>query len=254
MTSDRVAEFVSRRRRERGKQKDSKVTPATLNKDLRAIKAAFRKAAAWGYVTQVPSITFVREQQTLPTYVLPEHFIAIYRACDQSASKPASRAQPADWWRGLLMFAYLTGWRIGEILSLTWDDVDLGTGTAKTRAEANKGKRDALIALHPVIIDHLVPLRVVSGPVFDWPHNRKTLQDEFDSIQADAKIDDEPIRARYTFHDLRRAFATMNALRMSEQALQTLMRHQSPLTTKRYVNVARQLKPALANIYVPDVS
>ena len=40
---------------------------------------------------------------------------------------------------------------------------------------------------------------------------------------------------------------------MSEQALQSLMRHASPLTTKRYVNVAQQLNPAVAKLCVPDV-
>ncbi len=84
--------------------------------------------------------------------------------------------------------------------------------------------------------------------MFPWGFDRKALQAEFDRIQSAAGID-----ARYTFHDLRRAFATLNAMNMSEQALQTLMRHASPLTTKRYVNVAQQLNPAVAKLYVPDV-
>ncbi len=58
---------------------------------------------------------------------------------------------------------------------------------------------------------------------------------------------------RYGFHDLRRAFATMNAADMTREALQALMRHQSSLTTERYINFARQMNPAVANLHVPEV-
>jgi integrase len=57
----------------------------------------------------------------------------------------------------------------------------------------------------------------------------------------------------YGFHDLRRAFATMNAANMTGDALQKLMRHQSYETTKRYINLARQMAPAVANLYVPPI-
>jgi hypothetical protein len=46
----------------------------------------------------------------------------------------------------------------------------------------------------------------------------------------------------------RRAFATMNAANMTREALQALMRHQSSLTTERYINFARQMAPAVANL------
>ena len=57
----------------------------------------------------------------------------------------------------------------------------------------------------------------------------------------------------YGFHDERRAFATMNAMNMTREALQSLMRHQSSSTTDRYINFAQQLNPAVANLHVPDV-
>jgi hypothetical protein len=40
---------------------------------------------------------------------------------------------------------------------------------------------------------------------------------------------------------------------MTREALQALMRHQSPMTTDRYINMARQLNPAIAALHVPDV-
>ena len=55
----------------------------------------------------------------------------------------------------------------------------------------------------------------------------------------------------YGFHDFRRAFATMNAATRSADALQSLMQHRDYQTTQRYINLARQLNPAVANLYVP---
>jgi integrase len=59
---------------------------------------------------------------------------------------------------------------------------------------------------------------------------------------------------RYGFHDLRRGFATMNWDRLTQDQLQLLMQHRDYKTTQRYINMARQLKPAAQNVYIPDVS
>ena len=55
----------------------------------------------------------------------------------------------------------------------------------------------------------------------------------------------------FGFHDLRRGFATYNADRMTADALQALMQHKDYHTTQQYINLARQLKPAVADIFVP---
>jgi integrase len=134
--------------------------------------------------------------------------------------------------------------------------MDSVTG-AKSRARDNKGKRDELVALHPVVIDHLKPLQTFHPNVFPWEHYEKKLYDEFARIQDEVGIDlpchiDRPHECtpachRYGFHDERRAFATQNALNMTREAVQVLMRHKSPLTTARYINMAQQLNPAVAN-------
>src|SRR5262249_3826212 len=49
-----VDDFIATRRGEAGKKRGALVSPATLNKDLRHIRAALRKAAKWGYLSTVP--------------------------------------------------------------------------------------------------------------------------------------------------------------------------------------------------------
>ena len=123
----------------------NRISPATVNKDLRYIRLVLNIAREWGLIVSVPRIHFLKQPQKLPTYVTPEHFAAIYQAC-KVATMPFNvpNVDPAEWWRALLVTAYMTGWRIQQLLSLEWSDIDLEAGTALTRAEVagNKGKRD----------------------------------------------------------------------------------------------------------------
>jgi integrase len=272
ITTERVDEFRAVRRTEAGKKPKSKVSPATVNKDLRHVKAALRVAVKWGDLDRMPDVEFEREPKKLPTYITPEDFARIYQACEAARFPAECSAGPAAWWRALLMFAQMTGWRIGEILALRWADVDLDAGRAITRAADNKGKRDEVTPLHPIVIEHLKPIRAFHPDVFAWEHHRRTLDVEFARIQDAAGIDlacpatgkrkdDEYAEGdehectgachRYGFHDERRAFATMNAPNMTRETLQVLMRHKNPATTARYINEARQLNPAVAGLFVP---
>ncbi len=239
----------------------STVSVATINKEFRHLKAALRKAREWGYLPAVPTFHMIREPKKLPLYVAPEHFAVIYQACDVAVAPAASNYSAADWWRSLLMFGYMTGWRISEILSLAWDDVSLDQGYAITRHDDNKGGRNEKVPLHRAVVGHLRKV-VDFGPlVFPWSKDRRSIWEEFARIQTEAGIDlpcsekHEHTKAchRYGFHDLRRAFATMNADRLTGDALQALMRHKSYSTTQRYINVARQLDQSAADLYVPDL-
>jgi integrase len=257
-----IDDFIAKRREERGRKPGSKVSPATINKDLRHLKAALRIAQEWGYLPKVPKIRMVKEPKKLPRFVTPEHFADMYGACDVAVRPAVQDYSAVDWWRGVLMFAYMTGWRISEIVgTLTWDDVSLDDAHAVTRHGDNKGKRDERVPLHSVVIEHLRKLVDLGPLVFPWSHGRTMLYKEFNRIQDAAGINlpcpekHEHTDAchRYGFHDLRRAFATMNADRLTGDSLQALMRHKSYQTTQRYINMARQLDQSVKVLYVPDV-
>jgi integrase len=262
LTAMHIDFYVSQRRKERGSRPGSLVSPATINKELRHLRAVLRVGKDWGYLPEVPRFRMLREPRELPTYVSGEHFAAIYAACEV-ARLPGGlqNGATADWWRGVLVTAYMTGWRISEVLSLRRDNLDRQKATAFIPAAATKGKRDVLLQLHPVVWEHLERLAGFGPLVFPWNHDDRTLYTEFARIQEAAGIK-LPCRQQhehgrycglYGFHDLRRAFATMNAERLTPDALQALMRHESYLTTQRYINLARQLDAAVADLHVPEV-
>jgi integrase len=249
-----IDEYIAKRSQEPGKRKGETLSPATLNKDLRHLRAILRRAYKWRYIDRAPDFTFEREPKRLPCYVAPDHFAAIYGACDAARWPDDQPYSAADWWRGLLTMAYMTGWRISELLAVRRDDLDLDAGTAFLAAADTKGERDELTKLHPVVVQHLRKVAGFSPTVFPWTRNPRALYDEFNAIQDTTKIGAPSSRkAHYTFHDLRRGFASMNADRLTADALQALMRHKSYTTTQKYINIARQLDTAVASLHVPDV-
>ena len=111
-------------------------------------------------------------------------------------------------------------------------------------------------------MDHLRKLADFSPFVFPWNGDKTALYDEFTRLQEAAGIKlacrekhDKHTRFChvYGFHDLRRAFATLNAERLTEGQLQTLMQHRSYSTTKRYINLAKQMNTAVGQLHVPEV-
>lgn len=258
ITSKVFADYVAARRQEprnpKAKEPDKqpRVSPATVNKELRALRAMAKRAFRWKYITEVPEIEFLKEHQKLATYIPPEHFTALYQACDHAKRPAGGTIRPGEWWRALLIVAYMTGWRIGQILALEWSQVDLDEGTILSLAKDNKGKRDQLLAVHPMVLDHLQAIRGFHVSVFPLEVDRRAIYTEFKRIQATAGVK-PPGKRLYGFHDFRRAFATMNADRMTGDALQALMQHKDYKTTQGYINMARQLKPAVAELFVPEL-
>jgi integrase len=251
ITTKHIDDYIAARRQERGRA-DKTLSPATLNKDLRHIKAALSRAEEWGYLPRMPRFHMEKVEKKIATYVPPDDFARIYQACDVARWPDRQPFPPGDWWRALLVTGYMTGWRIGALLALQRSDVDLKAATALSQAADNKGKRDQFIPLHPIVVAHLERLAGLSPLLFPWNHPRRALFDAFEDIQRAAGV--RPDRKHhYGFHDLRRAFATMNADKLTPDALQALMQHRTYTTTQGYINMARQLKPSVAGLFVPEL-
>ena len=251
-----IDDFTAKRRREQRKYRrreasglvEDTVSESTVNKDLRLLRAILKKAWKWKYLPEMPDFVMLREPRRLPDIMEPEHFAALYLACE-CMDKPAGMAyQPADWWRGLLVTLYMVGWRVMAVLALKRCDVDFERGMALTHAEDTKGKRDQRVPIHPVVLEHWARLSGFTAELFPWPHHRRTLWADFHRLCAKAVV------PRYGFHSMKRAFCTLNAPHLSEAVLGFLAQHQHPSTTKKwYIDPSRAAGEQVAMIYVPDV-
>jgi integrase len=245
VTTSAVDQFVERRKLDR-----ADISPATINKDLRALKAMVRKANRWDMLDRIPAFEFLREAQHDPDFIAEDQFAKLYEACG-TLKRPADKHyEPSEWWQALLAFAFTIGWRIGQILALKRDDLDFSSGTASVRAEDTNGKRDASIELHPWVLDHLKLIVGFEPFVFAWPHHRRTLSADFDRLKDAAGV-----VMPGQFHRLRYGFATYNAGVLDRDVLQRVMQHASSATTQRYINVVERMRQTKVadRIYVPSI-
>lgn len=166
------------------------------------------------------------------------------------AMVPKVRPNDPDDWRRLLNGLWLSGLRLGEALTLSWEPdagffVDLSGKHPQLRiyAEAEKGRRDRKLPLTPDFAQWLLqtPQNERSGFVFKLPglsegqmtHER--VGRNIAAIGRRAGVLGNCDTDKYaSAHDLRRSFGTRWAKRVMPAVLQKLMRHSAIETTLRY--------------------
>ena len=77
ITTQDVDAFIAARRKEPGEKKGSVLSPATVNKDLRHVKAVLNVAVEWGYLKQLPKFRMERVPKKLATYVNGDDFARV---------------------------------------------------------------------------------------------------------------------------------------------------------------------------------
>ena len=245
----------------RGRKQGSKMSHANVNKHLRHLKAALRKGPhVWDFLPKLPQITFLDEPEKLPVYMTPEDFDATYKACEY-ATLPAALPYPtSDWWRAIMVLGIMGGLRISEMLNLPWDDVHLDEGNLVVRHNQAKGRRDDVIPLHPVVIEHLRRITDYGTKVFDWPLRREVLWKEWGRIQKKGGVNrsctEEHVHSPrchvYGFHALKKACGTLNAKRLPKSVLNAFMRHRAFATTEKYyLNHDKLVEGVTDTMFVP---
>ena len=104
---------------EKGRKFKGRVSPGTINRELRVIRAALRCAVRWGYLKQEIDIQFLREDQQTQTAISAEDFAMLYDNAD-AATLPVmpNGVSTAARWRAQFMFIWFSGWRISQTLEL----------------------------------------------------------------------------------------------------------------------------------------
>lgn len=123
ITEDRVTAYVAHRRAEGA-------ATATVNRELAALKRAFRLAARASLVPRRPDIVLYREDNARKGFFEEAQYQAVL------AHLPAEL-------QAVVTVAYITGWRLrSEILTRQWQHVDLKAGWLRLEPGETKGPRD----------------------------------------------------------------------------------------------------------------
>jgi integrase len=176
ISSQTIDAFKAVRRKEDGKKPGFIISPATVNKEPRDVKAAMNRGHEWGWLPRVPKILMEKAPEKLPRFATTEHFAAMYHEGCKAAAMPRNQGEKYtsdEWWRALLCFAMLTGWRISEIMALK--RAHIVDGAANTRHDDNKSKRDSRVPLRRSIREQLEKIVSLNPLVFRWAHDDHTL-------------------------------------------------------------------------------
>jgi site-specific recombinase XerD len=152
-------------------------TVETAVKDAGQLMAIARYAARKRAIEIEPELTLPVPPQRAPMAWMKDELAAIFSAVDELPGR-IGQHQARDWWRALLLMLYYTAERVGALIALRWENVNLRQSSVLVPAELRKGRRaDKHFPLPPVAIKALLKLKAEAGTekVFEWPLCREMI-------------------------------------------------------------------------------
>ena len=241
----------------RSKRRKAGTSPNTINRNVCVIRAVLSKAVEWGILDFHPlaGLKPLRVDRSKPIRTLSAdergRLFATLAARDEELRE---KRRSANGWRRarrynlypelpyfgdhltpIVLTAYHTGMRRGEILSLRWEDIDFGRAQLLVRGETSKTAQSRVIPLNDPLAEVLTNWKAQTeastGPVFPAPDGGRMdkLRNSWVSLRKRAGIED------FRFHDLRADFASrlVNS-GVSLPVAQRLLGHSSPVITMKF--------------------
>lgn len=203
------------------------VKPGTVNKEFIRLRHLLNKAVAWGYLKANPSkgVKLLKEPPARVKYLVPEQVDRLLEAC--------GRHSMGLW--AIVTIAMNTGMRQGEILGLTWADVDLQAKTVTlTKTKNNECRTVPLNTEAEKALSTITRPSDCFTPVFPgWTRAKCTMS--FIRACRQAGIAD------FRFHDLRHHAASWLSMKgVNQRTIEILCGWKDPRTARRYQHVSNQ--------------
>ena len=224
VTRERVEGYKAHRRRDVG--------PATVNRELALLKHALRLAVEWDYLEASPAarVKLFKEPPGRLRYLSREEADALLEACSSVV-------------RPVVTTALYTGVRLGEILALDWDHVDLER--RQLRIVNSKNNETRVVPINDILYNTLTGLKPKKGEVFKSGRGvgYRSVRTAFETAVKKAGIKD------FTFHDLRHTFASWLAMEgVPMSTIGKLLGHKTPQMTMRYAHLAPEYLADVVNL------
>jgi integrase len=178
------------------------VSPASVNIELRTLRAFFNTALRWGHTERNPfaHVKLASVPEATPIFFSKEDFQKLLNAIKEG------------WLKEIIVFATLTGLRRGEIVNLHWSDVSFDRKTLTVRSSPTfktKQGRRRVVPLNDTAL-YLLQSRAnreISELVFTLngkPILAGWLSHKFKYYVHECRLEDD----RLHFHSLRHTFAS----------------------------------------------
>jgi len=215
------------------------LAPSSVNRELTVLSAMLKKALDWNYIKRVPSFTILKLPKRPVKFLSLEELDRLLECSN-------------DWLRPILIVLRNTGMRIGEVLHLRFNDIDLDKNVILIRSQKtnnfrivpiNKELREVLEWLSKYYVSPCslkVSIRHADQKVylFCLPDGSrvKSIKNSFKKACTRAGISATPHTIRHTFA----SHLVMNQVDLV--SIQELLGHSSISTTMIYSHVSRDYK------------
>ena len=221
ITTSNINAYIAHRKRQ-------KAATGTINRELEALKRAFNLGLKSGTVASKPYIPMLREDNVRQGFFTREEVDRLILH------------MPADLGR-MVLFGFLTGWRLGEIQRLEWSNVDFGAREIRLEVGTTKNRGGRLFPFTTELQAILKAERKPFGRVFRQGAFKKTWATACDKaglpcvVTPYGKHGGKKIKALRTFHDLRRSAAReMSRAGVPERVIMELMGWKTRSVFDRY--------------------
>ncbi len=206
-------------------RKNDGVANATVNRELACLKHMYNLAIKWGDATTNPvkEVNLLEEPPGRTRYLDQEEARRLLDHCN-------AYLYP------IVFTALNTGMRLGEILSLQWDQVHIDQAiNPYIELRKTKNNKSRFVPLNEDMIKLLNDLDRKAAYVFPGPHGKplKSIKISFKNALRKAGISD------FRFHDLRHTFASHFVMRGGDLlTLKSILGHSSMKMVERYTHLA----------------
>ncbi len=209
------------------------------------LRSAFNKAITWNYIKDNPTknIKLPKIPKNNPIFI------------DEVELNQIINQEPDQQLKDMYLFAFHTGMRLGEIVNLTWNTVDLIEGIINVTNTVNfttKGKKERVIPINDRIQNLLskrLP-KIISIEKSEYVFNNHGMKfnDEYISKKFKCALRKvKTINQAFHFHDLRHSFASNLVIKgVPIYTVMELLGHQDIKTTQIYSHLkVENLKEAV---------
>lgn len=209
-------------------KRKGEVKTATINRELGQLKSVFSKAIEWKKLKENPArgVKLFKGMTKRLRYLMPEEVQNLIANCP-------------EYLKPIVTVAVNTGMRRGEILGLTWNQVDLEKG--KISLMDTKNSEERIVFMNETVKVTLDSFERKDGFVF--PVGVNLMKKDYGEALKKAGIED------FTYHDLRATFASNLAMQGVElNDIRELLGHKSITMTLRYSHLSPAHKSKVVTI------
>lgn len=220
-------------------QKENNSSNATYNRMLSTLKGMFSRAYEFGYIER----NNVRDVKLLQVSSSKIRYLDDYETKRFFDNLPNLKSIIAQ---NIIKIAYYTGMRKGEILSLSFDDIDYQANQIALKSSNTKSNKTRSIPIHKEVMKVIKSINRESGLLFISEVTGK----KYDNIDRSWKqlMKLSEIK-NFRFHDLRHNFCSMLVMKdVPIYHVAQLAGHADVKTTQIYAHLSPAVKQSAIDI------